>query len=363
MARGLPREERECAMSAWTTLRGIISLILGVPPKHDSIPESIKAPPKAKTEQERRVMVEEAVTVREEMREKTDKATGAPPKIEPVVVEPPSAADFFKLKCWSVPKPGNAPEQNQDAWAAEEVNGSLRLTLSDGLTDGSFDSRGWARALCRHFLARPKGAIQSTWLNERKDEIATTFAGSVKERVEKTDTTKSFAWMAPHRAAKGSKATLLGLELGATRANGAAYWKAFAAGDSNLFLVRDGKLIRAWPIDDPKEFGVQPETVETNADRETEWQTDGKGWAKQGDRFYLMSDALAEYALRRERANKPIWGVLSRLRSPGGFAKFVELAREDGMTKDDTTLQRFVVPGPTEGREREERMLGDSDGV
>ena len=77
----------------------------------------------------------------------------------------------------------------------------------------------------------------------------------------------------------------------------------------------------------------------------TEWRTDGKGWVRDGDQIYLMTDALAQYALKRHEAGDPIWGALKGLDGEAAFAAFVELARANGMNPDDTTLQRIVVSG------------------
>jgi hypothetical protein len=283
---------------------------------------------------------EVALDRREELRERLVSSPIA--AIDPPF---PSTNPAFEVASWSVPKPGHRPDQNQDAFAGEEKDGRLRLCMSDGVTEESFDSRGWARALCDGFLERPAGGMGSKWLNDRLQELATAFAGKVEARVAAADTTKAYSWLAKPRAEMGSKATLLGVEVGPIGSKRSAYWRAFAVGDTNLFVVRDGKMLRAWPLESSRDFDIRADVASTKSAERTQWRTDGKGWVREGDRLYLMTDALAQYVLRREEAGDPVWRSLEELGGESAFARFVERARADGMTGDDTTLQRIVISG------------------
>jgi hypothetical protein len=263
------------------------------------------------------------------------------------VIEPPAPQmkPPYQLAAWSVPKPGNTAEQNQDAFASEEKDGRLRLCLSDGVTDASFDSRGWAEALCRSFLSRPANAVTQSWLQDELQEVATAFLSRVEARVANVDQTKAYSWLAKPRAEKGSKATLLSVELRPSRADGTVHWTAFGVGDTNLFVVRNGEMVRAWPLESASDFTASADVASTKAVAETQWRTGGKGWARPGDRLYLMTDAMAQYALKREEARDPIWRALEAMESEAAFAAFVEQARKEGMMPDDTTLQRIVISG------------------
>lgn len=287
-------------------LRDLLSELFGRP----------KQAPKRKAKQEE--VVEVATDRREALREK-------------LVSNP--------ITAWSVAKPGNRPDQNQDAYASEERDGRIRLTLSDGVTEESFDSRGWATTLCTSFLDRPAD------LDQKLAEVAGTFAAKVETRVANADKTKAYSWLAKPRSDFGSKATLLSVELGPGRKKGTYDWKAFAVGDTNLFVIRGGEMIKAWPLESSSDFGRNADVASTKAVFATAWRTDAKGTLEPGDRLYLMTDALAQYVLAKKEAGEPVWSTLAALDSEAAFTAFVQDARDAGMTPDDTTLQRIVVRG------------------
>jgi hypothetical protein len=243
------------------------------------------------------------------------------------------------ITAWSVAKPGNRPDQNQDAYASEVKDGRIRLTLSDGVTEESFDSRGWAIALSTNFLDRPAD------LDQKLAEVAGAFAAKVETRVANADKTKAYSWLAKPRSDFGSKATLLSVDVAPGRKKGTFEWRAFGVGDTNLFVVRGNEMIEAWPLKESGDFSRNADVASTKAVFATQWRTDGKGTLEKGDRLYLMTDALAQYVLAKQEAGEPVWSTLDRLDSEAGFAAFVQDARAAGMTPDDTTLQRIVVRG------------------
>jgi hypothetical protein len=69
-----------------------------------------------------------------------------------------------------------------------------------------------------------------------------------------------------------------------------------------------------------------------------QWHSEARGDWRPGDRFLLMTDALAHWFLRRHEAAQQPWHDLARA-AGAAFADWVEDCRErDGLRNDDVTL-------------------------
>ena len=125
-------------------------------------------------------------------------------------------------------------------------------------------------------------------------------------------------------------------------------------GDSCLFHVRDGKLLTVAPITKSEKFNNHPDLVST--DSATSFGLDesrikivsGK-WLP-SDVFYLLTDALAEWALAGQEAGEPPWALFHSLgrdddADPSGQQAFEALVadlRENGGLHNDVTTRRRV---------------------
>lgn len=223
-------------------------------------------------------------------------------------------------------KRGNAPDEYEDAFAADAV--TARFAVADGASESSFAAT-WARFLAEGFVAG-KGR---QW--HRLDWLAAPrrlWADEVDPR--------SLPWYAEEKREQGAYATLLGIVF--LRGS----WRALAVGDSCLFRMRGGKLGRTFPLLHSSNFGNQPALLGSRGrpdDTPTEAIRRARGKWRPGDRFLLMTDALAEWMLRRnEQEQRPVDDIeqlLSESAPQATFADWVEQRRNgQGLRNDDVTL-------------------------
>jgi hypothetical protein len=120
--------------------------------------------------------------------------------------------------------------------------------------------------------------------------------------------------------------------------------------------VRDDELLTVAPMSKSDQFNNHPNLISTDPStafglgqsRATvisgEWQPN--------DMFYLLTDALAEWALGKHEAGKAPWDLFRSMGEDGkssdegkaSFETFVANLREkDGLHNDDTTLLRVEV--------------------
>lgn len=109
---------------------------------------------------------------------------------------------------------------------------------------------------------------------------------------------------------------------------------------------------RAFPLDDARGFDSAPPTV---ASADTDWATVRRnirlhqGTWRSGDRFFLASDALAEWALQRHARHGDPWRELDEAvdagdADAGEFARWVAERRTAGaMRDDDVSVIRLVL--------------------
>jgi hypothetical protein len=155
-------------------------------------------------------------------------------------------------------------------------------------------------------------------------------------------------WFGEEKRLAGAYATFLGLSLKKPAAGSSeGRWKAMAVGDACIFQVRDGSLLTAFPLSAATDFGNRPSLlcsrsdVSEQAERWSRAQEKIGNW-QAGDRFLLMTDALAQWFLRRAEAHDKPWdALLPRLAEPSTAALTAyvkELRRTDGLVNDDVTL-------------------------
>ena len=247
---------------------------------------------------------------------------------------------------WS-PKAGNSPDEYEDASQVVYpqrmgVSGrrTARAAVSDGASESAF-AREWANVLTDAFVSRPPDIGDLTrdslddWLAPAREEW---HAGVPWDRI---------PWHGETKARAGAFATLLGLTVGAAPGNTRRLsWQAVAVGDSCLFVVRDGRLLLSFPLEDAAEFDNNPALVCSNPDNMGDpWEDVRRvsGECVAGDSLILASDALACWFLARNAAGERPWETLLALDS-SGWSRWVEEQRHDGaMRNDDTTLVTIRV--------------------
>ncbi|MGH2443128.1 MAG: protein phosphatase 2C domain-containing protein [Chloroflexota bacterium] len=198
----------------------------------------------------------------------------------------------IRARACAAVKAGNAPGDYEDAIRPEasvEVAGGLRCAVADGATETSFAGL-WARMLVdayeRGMFASRR---QSRTLNELRRQW-TLETGS-----------RDLPWYAEEKLRQGAFSTLLGLTI-RVLADGRVIWTAIAAGDSCLFQVRAGNVIRSFPLARSDQFTNRPVLLSTsNYGRFPFMRT--YGTCHSHDRFYLMTDALACWFLSTMEAH------------------------------------------------------------
>jgi serine/threonine protein phosphatase PrpC len=228
---------------------------------------------------------------------------------------------------WWAPKAGNAAQEYEDAYALEEA--ALRYAVADGASETSF-AKQWAEMLVDRFVREPP-APES--LREWVAPMQAAWAGANKP--------KATAWYAEEKARDGAFSSLLGVAIDHGR------WRAMAIGDSCLFLVRSGKLVRAFPLERAAAFNNRPLLLSSVAranQRVWEEVRLDEGELQGKDLLLLMTDALAQWFLVEAELGRRPWAALARAATQEAFCAFVDMLRSGGaLRNDDTTLVRVEV--------------------
>jgi hypothetical protein len=235
-------------------------------------------------------------------------------------------------------KRGNTAEDYEDAFAADPAKG--RFAVTDGASEASF-AAAWAQLLAEGFV----GASGKPW--KELDWL-----GPVRQRWAAAVDGRPLPWYAEAKRAQGAFATLVGLSLRRPRPDGqTGLWRALAIGDSCVFQVRGKKLRRSFPLSYSANFNNQPRLCGSRPrpagtpDSELDL-TAGK--YRPGDRFLLMTDALAQWFLHAtEQGDYPALDVahwVAQADPQAAFAGWVE-ERRKGQTlrNDDVTVMVIDV--------------------
>lgn len=232
----------------------------------------------------------------------------------------PPARPHVTWRAFSAPKAGNRPEEMEDAFAANAGLG--RFAVADGASESAL-AGGWARLLA-DFYVQTTGCW-SRWLP------------ASRERWQEQCPQGDLPWYVEEKIADGASATLLGLSFCRPHR-----WQATAVGDSCLFHVRQGRLVRAFPVQHSTDFGNQPPLLCSQVHyprqrlkrcrlRRGEWTA--------GDYLLLMTDALAQWFLHTVEKGGMPWQDCLRLADQQEFAAWLQGIRKAGnIRNDDVTL-------------------------
>jgi hypothetical protein len=239
---------------------------------------------------------------------------------------PPPASPLV-CRRFQAPRRGASLEQCEDAAAADLERG--RFAVADGASESSHAGL-WARLLVEDFTRGLAGwpdglpPLQRRW----------------SEEVDPRPGDPPLPWYLEDRLRQGAFATFLGLAVEpAAELNGQAWrWRALAVGDSCLFHVRQGGLLRSFPLEHPAEFTSSPWLVGSRTTMRGVDRAEGDGQV--GDRLWLMTDALALWFLHECKAGSqpPPWQELEALLADDGperFADWVEGRRRARALRDD----------------------------
>jgi Protein phosphatase 2C len=232
-----------------------------------------------------------------------------------------------ETSAWCAPKSGHTAIEYEDAYALEIA--TQRFAVADGASETSF-AKEWAELLVSRFVLQPPRAAElSDWVAP----MQATWAGAHLD--------KPAAWYAEEKARSGAYSSLLGVSLEADR------WCALAVGDSCLFVVRAGRLERAFPMERAEQFNQRPVLLSSVARANRDVWADVRseeGELRDRDQLLLMTDALAHWFLVETELGRRPWAALQRIETAEAFEAFMNLLRGGGaLRNDDVTLLRLEV--------------------
>ncbi len=251
---------------------------------------------------------------------------------------------------FGVAKLGNSAEEYEDATGSSSEG--RRFAIADGATQTSFADR-WSQILALEFIMNPP-------TEEPPPQRWNNWLEPLQEAWSMGIPWDKLPWFALEKARTGACTTLLALEftpgvngdghsrgsfwrrmLGAPAAPRMS-WRAEAVGDTCLFVVREDRLLRAFPLTRPAEFTHSPVLITTDPKQNQlvcEHLKIADGDCLPGDAFLLMTDALAKWFLGRHVVGEKPWRKLRELTDEQAFRDFVVEEREAGrIENDDTTL-------------------------
>jgi hypothetical protein len=223
-------------------------------------------------------------------------------------------------------KAGNAPDEYEDAFAAA----AGRFAIADGASEASF-AADWARLLAEGFVAAEGQPWHDLdWLAPLRQRWAAAVDG------------RSMPWYAETKREQGAFATLLGLALRPPAGDKPGTWHALAVGDSCLFHTRGGRLLAAFPLENSTAFGSRPPLLGSRPGGPEPQSEQARGRYRPGDRFLLMTDALAQWFLAQDeqgaRPAEEVAGLLAAVDPDAAFVSWVGGRRGQGLHNDDVTL-------------------------
>ena len=249
---------------------------------------------------------------------------------------------FFLSDVLWAQKAGNPEEEYEDAfWPRIGVSGESRTELSvavaDGATEASF-AGVWARQLVRAYC---RGILNSNNLRDSLLKKQRAWARFVER--------KPLPWYAEEKVRNGAFSTILGFSMrdgDGTKSSGS--WDAFAVGDSCVVQIRDEAPLTSFPLSNAAEFTNNPFLLgskpEANVGIDSQPKTQTGTW-QSGDKFYLMTDALAAWFFREAENSQAPWRALRDLDTDElPFRPWLDNLRDTHqMRNDDVTLYRIDI--------------------
>jgi hypothetical protein len=248
----------------------------------------------------------------------------------------------------TVEKAGNRAGQSDDAaWPApaayprDLLEPQVRLALADGATE-SYLAGQWAQVLVGQVGADKRARVVDAVQSARRR-----WTGLVADYVaDRVKTSRPLQWYEEPAIERGAGATLLVVDLHFPGEQARpAKWKACAIGDSCVFIAREGRLARRFPMMASADFGTRPTLVsslQTDPLMLIKHMRHAHGTCLPGDNMLLMTDALAQWLLDRPHHRRARVGACLRWleeAQPDAFLTWItELREADDLRNDDTTL-------------------------
>jgi len=244
----------------------------------------------------------------------------------------------FQSRVLRLAKDVEHPEQDQDAFRADPGRGVA--VIADGVASGIF-SRLWAGILTEAVLFDMPNLDDpeafARWLTLRREAWAAEINVS------------RLAWHQKPKLRSGAFSTLLWVCLlpdAGSGEPGAGRLRAFAVGDSCLFHVRQGELLRSFPVQRAAELEADPlviGSVDLNRDQLLKFHSLDES-CRSGDLLVLCTDAVAAWALGLyESGQTPAWQAYWDMTDEAWREEVTGLREQQQMRVDDATLALLRV--------------------
>ena len=250
----------------------------------------------------------------------------------------------LRVRPFLLPKEGSTAAECEDAIGRNSR--TMRFAVNDGATE-AFDSRRWARYLTSAWVRTGRADCSADLLVQATARLG--------ERFNRRIALKPLPWYAAEKAASGSFAAFVGVQIAADGA-----WTAVAVGDCCLFHERGAELLTAFPLADSESFNSRP-TLVPSLPRALEQAVGSlktrNGHLNTGDRIWLMSDALAcwylanRYGESRANSANPLASAI--LAGDAEITALVQREREARrLRNDDVALLYLEVIASLDGAEQ-----------
>lgn len=239
---------------------------------------------------------------------------------------------FFEHQTFWLAKDREHEAAYQDACAVDAERGLA--AIADGVSASLFSGR-WAKMLVEAAVKHPPrgdaatgGNSWSAWLEPLRRQ----WAASIDPQ--------ALAWHQRPKLQTGGLSTLLWIEPAGGDSAGLEL-DCRAVGDSCLLHVRQGALLRAFPLEASQAFTDSPcalGSVDRQRDHLIE-VSDCRCQCQAGDWLVLCTDALAAWVLRGyEIGRPPDWPAWWQLSLAGWQDTMLDLRQRGELRYDDTTL-------------------------
>lgn len=248
-------------------------------------------------------------------------AMPAAPSFAPPVEYTPVRTSGFEA--FTLAKIGSSPEENEDAFAIDEVR--MVMALSDGASS-SFGASVWSRLLVDGITSA--SGVSPAGVDAVVADAALAWSAH-HQSVE-------VAWWAREGLERGAFATLLAIDL---RAGQDRDWRALAVGDTCVFHLRlngnEWSLLASFPVSSSADFSSHPQLVSSVGGSPLPLEI--RGVVEAGDVLIGATDAVAEWLLGSSaRFRLAAEGPLDVIKE-----SIVEARMDRTMVNDDATFVRY----------------------
>ena len=241
----------------------------------------------------------------------------------------------FESRVFKLAKDVEHPDENQDACQSDAEHGIA--AIADGVASSIF-ARQWARILTEATIAETPDPTDKEafgrWLARRRE--------AWNAEIDSYE----LSWFQKPKLREGAFSTLLWVEITPIDESDRQPqdpWRlqVFAVGDSCLFHIRQGELLRTFPVEKAAELEANPVvigSVDLNRDELVQFNS-FDAVCRPGDLLVLCTDAVADWALRlREAGNPPAWEEYWSKTEQAWHEEVTAHRNERQMRYDDATL-------------------------